>query len=339
MFPRLATPRLVLDAFTPADVPALAELGSHPEIFATTLRVPHPYTLADAERFIATHLPSFLDGTSAVFAVRHEGRLVGVVGLEVARAHDRAELGYWVGRPYWGRGFATEAARAAVAFAFIQFQLEKVTANHFVGNDASGRVLAKLGFVREGLHARHLKKRDAYLDIVTFGLTRAAAQAAGLLGEDSGATPVPAAPEPAWDPASGAPPPAAFLVPPGAGGIERSIIERHFLGRTPDEIARELRVYGKSLARDFAALSPVALTYYLPAARDYLHSSDADGDWDFVCNLVSSLARHLRGDSLPPATADAARALVRHARDHAPRYFLEIEKAPLSGWIKEALGE
>jgi len=183
MLPRLTTARLVLDAYTPQDLPALVALLRTPEIAAWTLAIPHPFTAADGERWMADHLLNFAVRQNLELAVRLQGQLIGTVGLRITRACDQAELGYWIGQPFWGCGYATEAARAVVAFGFSHFNLEKIISNHFAGNEASGRVLQKIGFSREGFHPRHAKKNDTYIDMVSFGLTRAAAASTGRLVE------------------------------------------------------------------------------------------------------------------------------------------------------------
>jgi ribosomal-protein-alanine N-acetyltransferase len=95
---------------------------------------------------------------------------VGAVGLILAPAHDRAELGYWIGAPYWGRGYATEASRAVVRWGFEGLGLRRIHASHFPRNPASGRVLEKLGMRHEGTLRQHVKKWDEYLDLESYGL-------------------------------------------------------------------------------------------------------------------------------------------------------------------------
>ena len=107
-----------------------------------------------------------------VFAVTiQEGEeLVGAVGLSIVHEHKRGELGYWMGVPYWNQGFCTEAARAVVAYGFEELKLNKICANHFVTNPASGRVMIRIGMTHEGVFRSHLEKWGEYIDMVCYGI-------------------------------------------------------------------------------------------------------------------------------------------------------------------------
>jgi RimJ/RimL family protein N-acetyltransferase len=92
--------------------------------------------------------------------------------LEIEPAHRRAELGYWIGVPHWSRGYATEAARAALHYGFETLQLERIFASHFRHNPASGRVLKKLGMRHEGCLRAHILKWGEFVDLEAYGLLR-----------------------------------------------------------------------------------------------------------------------------------------------------------------------
>ena len=149
MFAR--TPRLLLRPGFPEDAPALACAIGDEAIVRNLSVVPWPYTVRDAEAFLASPrdpvLPSFL-----IFE-RTDGppRLVGACGLG-RRPSGAVELGYWIARASWGRGFATEAGRALIDIART-LGLPQLEASHFVDNPASARVLDKLGFESTGLVA------------------------------------------------------------------------------------------------------------------------------------------------------------------------------------------
>jgi RimJ/RimL family protein N-acetyltransferase len=149
MFAR--TPRLLLRPGFPEDAPALAAALADKAIARNLAVVPWPYTLRDAEAFLASPrdpvLPSFLIFERTAGAPR----LVGSCGLG-RRASGAVELGYWIGRPFWGRGIATEAGLALIDIARA-LGLGRIEASHFVDNPASGRVLEKLGFESTGLIA------------------------------------------------------------------------------------------------------------------------------------------------------------------------------------------
>jgi RimJ/RimL family protein N-acetyltransferase len=149
MFAR--TPRLLLRPGFPEDAPALAAAIGDEMIVRNLAVVPWPYTLRDAEAFLASPrdpiLPSFLifERTDAA------PQLVGSCGLG-RRPSGAVEMGYWIARPYWGRGFATEACAALIDIART-LGLPSLEGAHFLDNPASARVLEKLGFSPVGIVA------------------------------------------------------------------------------------------------------------------------------------------------------------------------------------------
>jgi RimJ/RimL family protein N-acetyltransferase len=149
MFAR--TDRLLLRPGWTEDAPALASAIADEMIVRNLAKAPWPYRLRDAEAFLAQPrdpvLPSFL-----IFE-RTDGapRIVGACGLS-RRPSGLVELGYWIARPHWNRGFATEASSAVIAIARM-LGLAQLEGSHFVDNPASGRVLEKLGFQPVGITA------------------------------------------------------------------------------------------------------------------------------------------------------------------------------------------
>jgi [ribosomal protein S5]-alanine N-acetyltransferase len=99
-----------------------------------------------------------------------EDELIGTITLHLNVRDDNAELGYWIGRPYWGRGYATEAAREVVRYGFEGLGLHRIHAEHLGSNPASGRVMQKIGMAYEGTRPEHYKKWGAYEDSVDYGL-------------------------------------------------------------------------------------------------------------------------------------------------------------------------
>ena len=116
----LTTERLVLRPYSLSDVESLVRLAGAREVAATTLRIPHPYTEQDARNFIATYQASAGDEARFAITLRTDGQFCGGTGLRLDAAHHHAELGYWLGVPFWGQGYATEASRALVDWAFTQ---------------------------------------------------------------------------------------------------------------------------------------------------------------------------------------------------------------------------
>jgi RimJ/RimL family protein N-acetyltransferase len=172
--PTLETERLILRPFLPLDAAEVRRQAGEFEIASTTLRIPHPYSEAAAERWIASLAGKYLVGEEVNFAVvlKCESRLIGAVGLTLEGEHRRAELGYWIGRDYWNRGYATEAARRVLAYGFAELGLRRVVAHFMSRNPASGRVLEKLGMTREGRLRQHILKWGEWEDIELFGVLK-----------------------------------------------------------------------------------------------------------------------------------------------------------------------
>lgn len=168
----LRTLHLLLRSLEIEDIPALVRLAGANEVAATTLNIPHPYADDDAASFLAKAKEDFRAGRSVTFAISIlPGReFCGAVGLNIAEAHMRAELGYWIGVPFWGKGFATQAANAAVAFGFETLRLHRIFAHHFSGNTASQRVLEKIGMRHEGRSRQHIQKWNRFIDVENYGL-------------------------------------------------------------------------------------------------------------------------------------------------------------------------
>lgn len=173
-YPRLTTRRLLLRGFDPSDAARVERLAGDFAVADTTLEIPHPYLPGMAIEWFATHQPKFEAGEMIALAItgRESGELIGAVGLSIRQRFDRAELGYWIGKPYWGRGYCTEAAQAVVAYGFTQLGLNRIFAVHFRRNPASGRVMQKLGMKQEGLFRQHIKKWDRYEDEVIYGILK-----------------------------------------------------------------------------------------------------------------------------------------------------------------------
>jgi [ribosomal protein S5]-alanine N-acetyltransferase len=174
--PSLHTDRLVLRPYTLADVPDLVRLAGARKVAATTLRIPHPYHEQDAVNFLAACQAEAEIGSCARFAItlRESGQFCGGVGLRIETAHQHAELGYWLGVPYWGNGYATEAARAAVVYGFDVLHLHRIYASTFSHNQASARVLKKIGMRYEGRLIAHIRKWEDFCDLDLYGLLTAA---------------------------------------------------------------------------------------------------------------------------------------------------------------------
>lgn len=172
--PTLRTERLVLRPFKIADAEDVARFVGEKVIAANTLSIPHPYELQMAEDWIATHAQSYMQDEGINFAItlQEQGNLVGAIGLTLQRGIDRAEMGYWIGKPHWNKGYASEAARKVVEFGFESWNLERIYARHFADNPASGKVIRNAGLRYEGCLRHHVKKWGQYKDLNVYGLLR-----------------------------------------------------------------------------------------------------------------------------------------------------------------------
>lgn len=168
------TDRLLLRRFELADAPAVQRLAGAAQVADTTLLIPHPYPDGAAEGFIESTHADWDKGEQYVFAItlRSTNELCGSIGLKVSAKHERGELGYWIGVPFWNRGYCTEAGRAVVEFAFNRLKLNTVVAHHFVRNPASGRILQKLGMKYEGRLRQHVKKGEGFEDLDCYSILR-----------------------------------------------------------------------------------------------------------------------------------------------------------------------
>jgi ribosomal-protein-alanine N-acetyltransferase len=172
VFTPLQTERLVLRPYAVSDIPALIPLIGAREIAATTLRIPHPYTESFAQEFIVTAEEGLSKGTElrAAIVLRESGALCGGIGLRMESDHRRAELGYWIGVPFWGKGYATEAARALVQYGFETLGIHRIYASYLTHNTASAVVLKKIGMKYEGKHRAHILKWGEFHDLEMYGI-------------------------------------------------------------------------------------------------------------------------------------------------------------------------
>ena len=170
----LTTRRLHLRFFTLADAPTVQRLCGEREIALNTANIPHPYEDGMAEEWITRHLQEIEEGKLLNFAItlRDDNSLIGAICLVIKREDGIAELGYWIGKPWWSLGYATEAAQALMGHGFRELDLGRIYAQCFSRNPASARVLQKAGMVREGCLRKHFNKWGEFVDIEIYGLLR-----------------------------------------------------------------------------------------------------------------------------------------------------------------------
>lgn len=150
-FPTLYTERLILRKLEIEDIPALLEYANNKKISDYVLSIPYPYIEPDAVFRISFVWQGFKNRSRYVFAIISKERehLVGEIGLHLDNTKV-AQLGYWIGEPFWNMGIATEAIKRALTFGFDQLHLEQIYATCHVENEASGKVLLKNGMLLTG---------------------------------------------------------------------------------------------------------------------------------------------------------------------------------------------
>ena len=168
----LTTDSINLSPLHYADKERLVRLANNKKIWMNVRDMfPHPYSVSDAERFIES---TTQQDPQTTFAIRYNLKFAGVIGLVLQGDVYRfsAELGYWIGEPFWNKGIATQAVKLMIQYAFEELKLLKVFAGVFEGNEASKRVLEKCGFELEGIARKAVFKNDALMDEYRYGIVK-----------------------------------------------------------------------------------------------------------------------------------------------------------------------
>lgn len=171
--PEIETARLVLRKLTLADVEDVFAYASDPDVAEMTTWSPHE-SLDDSLAFLTGVQRWYDDGDGGPWGivVKETGQVVGTVGLSVISWHARAEIGYAIGKAWWGRGITTEAARAALQFGFETLNLNRIEARCLPENIASERVMQKLGMIHEGLLREHMYAKGRFDDLKMYSMLR-----------------------------------------------------------------------------------------------------------------------------------------------------------------------
>ena len=175
MLTEIETPRLRLRPLVPADAPALQRAAAARAIADTMISVPHPYPPGEAARFIARCQVERDSGRGLALAIegRAEGDLIGLIEVRaIDPEHAQAELSFWLVEACWGLSYMSEAVRATVGYAFETLLLNRLHAYHMTRNPASGRVLERNGFQREGVLRQRVRKWGRYEDVALWALLR-----------------------------------------------------------------------------------------------------------------------------------------------------------------------
>lgn len=173
--PTILTARLVLGTFESDDAIELQRMAGAREIADTTVSIPHPYALDHALAWIGNQRRESVRGRATNFAIRllPGSPLIGSASLrDIDHEHLQAELGFWIGREWWGQGYASEASAAVIRFGFETLGLNRICAHHMARNPAAGQVLLHVGMQREGLLRERVKKWGVYEDVVLYAILR-----------------------------------------------------------------------------------------------------------------------------------------------------------------------
>ena len=166
MVKSIKTRRLALRELRDSDAPEMALLAGDWDVARMTARIPFPYSEDLAREWMQSLTPG-----EFVRAVTLNGTMIGAVGY-VPNEDGSAEIGYWIGRPWWGQGYASEAAQALVRYCFTTGGFKRLTCGHFVDNLASARVIQKLGFRLDGTGSAWCDARQEELPTRTYAMNR-----------------------------------------------------------------------------------------------------------------------------------------------------------------------
>ncbi len=166
--------KFILRPLARSDARSLSKSAHNKKIYENTLRIPYPYTLEEAKKWIEKNIregkkkePKMIN-----FAIDINGEVAGMIGFSGIEKKHKAEAGYWIGEKYWGQGIMSEAIKVADEFAFKKLGLVKITAHVFSFNKASCRVLEKNGYKLEGKLEKEVKKDGELIDVFLFGKIR-----------------------------------------------------------------------------------------------------------------------------------------------------------------------
>tara|TARA_Y100001960_G_C14377192_1_gene682049 strand:+ start:100 stop:660 length:561 start_codon:yes stop_codon:yes gene_type:complete len=164
--------RLYLRPFTLEDGPEVNRLVGQESVASTLVAVKYPYTEDMARQWISNHAPAYNSNGALNFAVEERASRVLIGFIGIGGDSTQAGMGYWYGRSFWKRGYATEAGRLTIALGFEELGLEQIEASHLKENLASGRALQKMGMLNQGQQWHYVPKWDAHREKEEYAITR-----------------------------------------------------------------------------------------------------------------------------------------------------------------------
>lgn len=173
-FPELSTKRLLLNGMRAADIPTIIHLANDEEVVRHTMGMPFPYEEADAIKLLYRAITGLEEEKAYLLAIRWKSsrEFLGAIGLHLIPEQQKAEVGYWIGKEYWGQGISSEALGCMLAFGFKVLKLNKILATHTTTNMASAAVMKKNGMIFEGESIADSKRNGVWRDVHHYRLLR-----------------------------------------------------------------------------------------------------------------------------------------------------------------------
>lgn len=169
-FPIITTARLLFSKPDNKIISELVSLAQDPEISQNTLNFPFPYSIDHAKKWIEMADKNFENKESFVFAliIQETGEFIGGIGIHPSASKTKAEIGYWIGKKFRNKGYATEAVERILKFGFEDLELEMIYATHFTYNPISGNILKKVGMAHKGILKEHYQKNGKFEDVILY---------------------------------------------------------------------------------------------------------------------------------------------------------------------------
>jgi len=175
-FPTLHTPRLTLGQLEVSDIPTIIQYAQNPNIYISKMlrTMPYPYAEKDAIFWLNKARTEFEKETAYIFRIglSATGEFIGGIGLHVKKEHQKAVIGYWIGEPFWGKGYMTETLGAVLTFGFETLNLNKMQAVHKASNVASGKVMVKNRMIKEAELVDDDFKDGKFHTLIQYRLTK-----------------------------------------------------------------------------------------------------------------------------------------------------------------------
>jgi len=173
-FPTLHTARLTLGRIEVSDIPTIIKYARNPNVSKMLRTMPYPYAEKDAIFWLNKARTEFEKESAYIFRIglANRGEFIGGISLHLKKEHQKATIGYWIGEPFWGKGYMTEALGAVLKFGFDALNLNKIQALHKASNAASGKVMAKNKMVKEAELVDDMYQNEAFHTLIQYRLTK-----------------------------------------------------------------------------------------------------------------------------------------------------------------------